>query len=173
MPAMPIGGCASQPNRRATQHTMRGKPSLQRKGKMRIRSWIQCSTFLVAFMLLLSPVFTWAQDHAAEEALRKRAQAFWEARVKEDHSAQYQFLEPKLRRTLSLADYLKRQGPVQYLEARVGDVKVEDANGVVTVHLRVKLKKLSVSRKVPDLSKQERQVSDEWVRRSGEWYRPL
>lgn len=122
-------------------------------------------------LLLLSPAMTVAQDGSAEEALRKRAQAFWEARVKEDYAAQYQFLEPKLRRTLSLADYIKRQGPVQYLEARVGDVKVEEATGVVKVHLRVKLKTLSMSRKIPDLSKQAREVSDEWVRRTGEWYR--
>lgn len=136
-----------------------------------MRSRIRCLTSLVAFVLLLAPVMAWAQDHGVEEALRKRAQAFWEARVKDDYAAQYQFLEPKLRRTLSLADYLKRQGPIQYLEARVGDVKVEEAKGLVQVWVRARIKSSGAGQKLPDISKQENEVSDEWVRRGGEWYR--
>src|SRR5262245_13063869 len=51
------------------------------------------------------------------ETLKERAQAFWEAKVKQDYAVQHSFFEPKLKRTMSVNDYIKRQGPVQYLEA--------------------------------------------------------
>src|SRR5437870_5444891 len=68
------------------------------------------------------------------------AGAFWAAQVKQDYAAQHGFLEPKLRRTMSVTDYIKRQGPVQYLEAHVDGVKVEEARGFVTVRIRFQVK---------------------------------
>src|ERR687891_115600 len=54
-----------------------------------------------------------------EESLKARGQAFWEARIKEDHAAQYGLLEPKVRRQMSLTNYIQGQGPLQYLEAHI------------------------------------------------------
>lgn len=100
-------------------------------------------------------------------ALKERAQAFWEAKVKEDYAAQYRFLEPKVRRKMSLTDYIKRQGPVQYLEAHVNGVQVEEARGLVTVRILFQLK--LPPKKTP--VQQEKVFQEEWVRRGGEWYR--
>src|SRR2546428_9835871 len=90
----------------------------------------------VVLALLVQPVA--AEEAAPPEAgpagaLKERAGAFWEAKVKQDYAAQHSFFEPKLRHTMSVTDYIKRQGPVQYLEAHVDGVKVEEARGFVTV----------------------------------------
>jgi hypothetical protein len=104
-----------------------------------------------------------------ERALRERAQAFWEARVKEDFASQYSYLEPKVRRQLSLADYIKQQGPVQYMAARVEGVQVDEARGLVTVRIRVHIR----LPRLVELRDQEKVFQEEWVRRGGEWYRLL
>ena len=136
---------------------------------LRSAQWV-ASIVLVALALLVQPLV--AEEAAQPEAgpagtLKERAGAFWEARVKEDYAAQHSFLEPKVKRTMSVTDYIKRQGPVQYLEAHVDGVKVEEARGFVTVRLLVQVKLLL--QKAP--TKQETVVREEWVRRGGEWYR--
>src|SRR5713101_7638434 len=78
------------------------------------------SLVFVALALLVQRL---AAEEAAEAgpagALQERARAFWEAKVKQDYAAQHSSFEPKLRRTMSVTDYIKRQGVVQYLEAHV------------------------------------------------------
>ncbi len=124
----------------------------------------------VALALLVQPL---AAEEAAQPeagpagALKERAGAFWEAKVKQDYAAQHGFLEPKLRRTMSVTDYIKRQGPVQYLEAHVDGVKVEEARGFVTVRIRFQVKLVQQAAPI----QQETVVHEEWVRRGGEWYR--
>ena len=128
------------------------------------------SIVLVALALLVQIL---AAEEAAQpeagpaETLQERAQAFWEAKVKQDYAAQHSFFEPKLKRTMSVTDYIKRQGPVQYLEAHVDGVKVEEARGFVTVRILVQVK--LPQQAAP--TKQEAVVQEEWVRRGGEWYR--
>lgn len=128
------------------------------------------SIVFVALALLVQPL---AAEEAAQSeagpagALQERARAFWEARVKQDYAAQHSFFEPKLRRTMSVTDYIKRQGPVQYLEAHVEGVKVEEARGFVAVRILIQVKLLQ--RAVP--IQQETVVQEEWARRGGEWYR--
>ena len=78
---------------------------------------------LLCLALLALPLA--AEEMAKAEpdvGLKARGQAFWEARIKEDYAAQYGLLEPKVRRQLSLTDYIKAQGPLQYLEARIEGV---------------------------------------------------
>ncbi|MFN3476581.1 MAG: hypothetical protein ACK4Z6_03370 [Candidatus Methylomirabilales bacterium] len=138
-----------------------------------VRWWM--SRFLgssIVFMLVILlalPLFAQEGSKAPDVAgaLKERAQAFWEAKVKEDYAAQYRFLEPKVRRKMSLTDYIKRQGPVQYLEAHVDGAKVEEARGFVTVRILFQLK--LPPKKTP--VKQEKVFQEEWVRRGGEWYR--
>ena len=98
--------------------------------------------------------------------LKARGQAFWEARIKEDYAAQYGLLEPKVRRQLSLTDYLKAQGPVHYLEARIEGVKIDEAKAVLTVRTLIQIKYPPL-----DQRKQEIVVREAWVKRQGEWYR--
>ncbi len=139
---------------------------------MGIRFQIQRLACILAYgLLLLTPPLAFGEGLSPEEALRQRAQAFWEARVKEDYAGQYAVLEPKVKRTMTVADYIKGQGPLQYLEARIGEVKVEAAKGLVQVWVRARIKLSAGSRKLPDISKQEHEVKEKWVRRHGEWYR--
>jgi len=98
--------------------------------------------------------------------LKARGQAFWEARIKEDYAAQYGLLEPKVRRQMSLTDYIKVQGPLQYREARIEGVKIDEAKAVLTVRTLIQIKYPPL-----DQRKQEIVVREEWVKRQGEWYR--
>jgi hypothetical protein len=98
--------------------------------------------------------------------LKARGQTFWEARIKEDYAAQYGLLEPKVRRQMSLTDYIKAQGPLQYLEARIEGVAIDEAKAVLTVRTLIRIKYPPL-----DQRKQEIVVREEWVKRQGEWYR--
>jgi hypothetical protein len=122
---------------------------------------------LLCLALLALPLA--AEEIAKAEpdvGLKARGQAFWEARIKEDYAAQYGLLEPKVRRQLGLTDYIKVQGPLQYLEARIEGVKIDEAKAVLTVRTMIRIKYPPL-----DQRKQEIVVREEWVKRQGEWYR--
>ena len=122
---------------------------------------------LLCLALLALPLA--AEEIAKAEpdvGLKARGQAFWEARIKEDYAAQYGLLEPKVRRQLSITDYIKVQGPLQYLEARIEGVKIDEAKAVLTVRTLIRIKYPPL-----DQRKQEIVVREEWVKRQGEWYR--
>jgi hypothetical protein len=122
---------------------------------------------LIAMALLALPL---AAEEAAKAApdggLQSRGQAFWEARIKEDYATQYGLLEPKVRRQLSLTNYIQAQGPLQYLEARIEGVQIDEAKGVLKVRTRIRIKHPLLDRQT-----QETVVHEEWVKRQGEWYR--
>jgi hypothetical protein len=103
---------------------------------------------------------------ASDGGLQARGQAFWAARIAEDYAAQYGLLEPKVRRQMSLTDYIKVQGPLQYVEARIEAVTIDEAKGVLTVRTLIRIKHPLLERQ-----KQEVVVHEEWVKRQGEWYR--
>jgi hypothetical protein len=122
---------------------------------------------LVGLALLALPLA--AEEVAKAEpdvGLKGRGQAFWEARIKEDYAAQYGLLEPKVRRQISVNDYIKMQGPLQYLEARIEAVTIDEAKAVLTVRTLIRIKYPPL-----DQRKQEIVVREEWVKRQGEWYR--
>jgi hypothetical protein len=119
--------------------------------------------------LALSVLPLAAQETAKQEpdtGLKARGQAFWEARIREDYAAQYGLLEPKVRRQMSLTNYIQGQGPIQYLEAQIEGVRIDEAKGVLTVRTLIRVKH-------PLLERQSQQivVHEEWVKRQGEWYR--
>ena len=103
---------------------------------------------------------------APDDGLQARGQAFWEARIKEDYATQYNLLEPKVRRQLSLTNYIQAQGPLQYLEAKIEGVTIDEAKGVLTVRTRVKIR-----HPLLDRHPQETVVKEAWVKRQGAWYR--
>jgi hypothetical protein len=118
-------------------------------------------------MLLALPLAAEELAKAAPEtALKARAQVFWEARVKEDYAAQYSLLEPKVQRQMSLTNYIQAQGPLQYLEARIEGVQIDEAKGVLTVRTLIRIKHPLLERQ-----SQEVAVQEEWVKRQGQWYR--
>jgi hypothetical protein len=122
---------------------------------------------LVGMALLALPVAAQEPAQADPEAgLKARAQAFWEARIKEDYAAQYGLLEPKVRREMSLTNYIQAQGPLQYLEALIEGIQIDEAKGVLTVRTLVRIK-----HPLLDRQKQETVVHEAWVKRQGAWYR--
>jgi hypothetical protein len=122
---------------------------------------------LVGVALLALPLAAEEAAKAApDEGLKTRGQAFWEARIKEDYATQYGLLEPKVRRQLSLTNYIQAQGPLQYLEARIEGVQIDEAKGVLTVRTRVRIK-----HPLLDRQRQETVVQETWVKRQGAWYR--
>jgi hypothetical protein len=122
---------------------------------------------LMSLALLALPLVAQETAKAEPEAgLKGRGQAFWEARVKEDYAVQYGLLEPKVRRQMSLTDYIQAQGPLQYLEARIEGVQIDEAKGVLTVRTLVRIRHPLLERQ-----KQQMSVKEEWVKRQGEWYR--
>jgi hypothetical protein len=122
---------------------------------------------LVGVALLALPLAAEkAAKVAPDEGLQARGQAFWEARIKEDYATQYGLLEPKVRRQLSLTNYIQAQGPLQYLEARIEGVQIDEAKGVLTVRTRIRIKHPLLDRQT-----QETVVHEEWVKRQGAWYR--
>ena len=122
---------------------------------------------LLCLALLALPLA--AEEIAKAEpdvGLKPRSQAFWEARIKEDYAAQNGLLEPKVRRQLSLTDYMKVQGPLQYLEARIEGVKIDESKAVLVVRTQIRIKYPPL-----DQRKHEIVVREEWVKRQGERYR--
>jgi hypothetical protein len=107
-----------------------------------------------------------AKQADPEGVLKARGQMFWEARIKEDYAAQYDLLEPKVRRQMSLTNYIQGQGPLQYLEARIEGAQIDEAKGVLTVRTAIRIKHPLLERQ-----RQEVVVHEEWVKRQGEWYR--
>jgi uncharacterized protein with gpF-like domain len=84
------------------------------------RAW-RCRCVVLATLPVLAAQVA-SQGSESEQALKERVQVFWEAKVKEDYSAQYSFIEPKVRRQLSLTDYIKQQGLLTYLTANIDGV---------------------------------------------------
>jgi hypothetical protein len=122
---------------------------------------------LVGLVLLALPLAAQETATAEPEAgLKARGQAFWEARIKEDYAGQYALLEPKVRRQMSLTNYIQAQGPLQYLEARIEGVTIDEAKAVLTVRTKIRIKHPLLERR-----NQELVVREEWVKRQGEWYR--
>jgi hypothetical protein len=122
---------------------------------------------VVGLALLALPLA--AQEATREDpeaGLKARGQAFWEARVQEDYAAQYGLLEPKVRRQMSLTNYIQGQGPLQYLEARIEGVQIDEAQAMLTVRTLIRIKYPPL-----DQRKQEIVVREQWVKRQGEWYR--
>ena len=66
----------------------------------------------------------------------------------------------------SATDYIKQQGPVQYLEARLEGVTIDEAKAVLTVRTLIRINYPPL-----DQRKHEIVVRDAWVKRQGEWYR--
>jgi hypothetical protein len=134
------------------------------KARVRLRALLGALACLALLALPLAAEET--AKAAPEAALKGRGQAFWEARIKGDYATQYGFLEPKMRRQLSLTDYIQAQGPLKYLEGSIEEVKIDEAKGILTVRTLVRIKYPPI-----DQRQQQLVVHEEWVKRQGEWYR--
>ena len=102
--------------------------------------------------------------------LKKRAQAYWEARVKKDYRGQYDLLEPRARARVS-ADEYGRGRSVEYLAVQVEDAERNGNFGRVAVRLLVRLTAPPPLRVAPRT--ESTLLQDHWVAIGGQWYRSL
>jgi hypothetical protein len=152
------------------QRTRGGQGRDSDGGGRDLRVWGRPRALLGALMGMALLALPLAAEEVAkavpDKDLQARGQAFWEARIKEDYAAQYGLLEPKVRRQLSLTNYIQAQGPVQYLEAQIEGVQIDEAQGVLTVRTRVRIR-----HPLFDQRTRESVVKEAWVKRQGAWYR--
>jgi hypothetical protein len=122
---------------------------------------------LVGVALLAWPLAAEEMTRAEPDvSLKARGQAFWKARIQEDYAGQYGLLEPKVRRQMTLTNYIQAQGPLQYLEARIEGITIDEAKAVLTVRTRIRIRHPLLERQPQDVV-----IHEEWVKRQGEWYR--
>lgn len=97
----------------------------------------------------------------SERVVRKRAEAYWNARVANDLKAQAPYVHP-LQKALQDNSILITE------TYEITGVKVDGDNALVGIKAKYRLKH-------PLMSKVEREIShdDKWVRYKGEWYHGL
>jgi hypothetical protein len=101
-----------------------------------------------------------------EEALRARATALWEARVKNDWVTQYNVLEPKAREGVTLTGFALARGTVVFLSHTITEVEVVGDQGRVTTEAKFRLTHPKAGRFGP----WDQSVFMRWVREDGVWY---
>ena len=104
------------------------------------------------------------------EVLRERAQAYWQARVKDDMATAYTFEDPVRRKTYSLVPYIRTVGGgMKFTSADVTEVKIDgdQADVFVQIHGRHMLPGWDT---IPNL---KRTQIDDWQKIDGQWVHVL
>ena len=133
---MCISGIASQPG------SSRPSPAVQRvhcgatsSNGSRLLRLERALAFLLLIITLALPVLVQAaQDDS--KALKERATAYWEARIKGDWATEYDFLSEAKRESTTKEEYVtatKDYGPFRYLSYKLGTVETAEDTGWVKV----------------------------------------
>jgi hypothetical protein len=85
-------------------------------------------------------------QQSPEEALRARATQFWEARLKGDLAAQYEFLEPGAREQMTLTAFVRSRGAIVFLSYQLEEVEVVGDQGRVLAKVSFRMDLPQVSR---------------------------
>lgn len=127
---------------------------------MRIVRNAACAVLILAAACATTP----PPPLTEEEAVRQRAQAYWDARVKMDVERFYALESPEFRKHVSLAVYAKNySGEIMYRAAKVGKVDIEGDEAKVEVHLRFVF--FAGAR-----GGMASRLMDRWQRVEGQWY---
>jgi hypothetical protein len=103
----------------------------------------------------------------AEDIVRERAQARWDALVERDWKTAYPFLTPAYRAIVPLKRYGNQfSGPLQWESAKVQDVKCEEARCTVRVEIAFRM---MVPGHTDRLSSTF--MDEVWVLEEGQWYK--
>ena len=104
---------------------------------------------------------------SAEDIVRERAQARWNALVERDWNTAYPYLTPGYRALVPLKRYGNQfSGPMQWESAQVDSVKCEEARCTVRVGVTARIilpghdKRLTTT-----------YFDETWVREEGQWYK--
>jgi hypothetical protein len=107
-------------------------------------------------------------DDAALAELKKRALAYWEARVRKDYRAEYELMEPRARARVS-ADEYGRGRNIEYLAAQVEGAERLGNFARVSIRVLVRIVAPVPFRVAPRTESSSFQ--DHWVMIQGTWYR--
>jgi hypothetical protein len=123
----------------------------------------------VGVVLILTLSFAGTLQAALDEskALRERATAFWEARVKGDWATVYDYLSGKEISSATkqqYVDYSKEKGPFVYVSYKIGDVEVADDTGWVKTAFSLR------PMRFPEYPPNRVDQWQIWEKRDGKWF---
>lgn len=125
---------------------------------------------LVSVSLLIS-CSTLNRHGLTKDALRERVTAYWDARVKGDVESAYNLVDPRARKTVSLATYVRRTSQFIIVDYEIKKISADP--GAKTASVRVQRSfKINPGAPVPfRFDKILKQVDDmQWVQYKGKWY---
>jgi hypothetical protein len=104
---------------------------------------------------------------SAEDVVRERAQARWNALVERDWKTAYPFLTPGYRAIVPLKRYGNQfSGPLQWEGAKVHEVKCEETRCTVNMEITFRMMVPGHTDRVSSTF-----VDEVWVLEEGQWYK--
>jgi len=111
-----------------------------------------------------------ARRSAAEERrLASRANAFWQAKRRQDWASIHEYLEPDYQAKVPLEEFLERKAMFAYLDHRLEWTEVIGNEGRVKIAYTHKLNDPSVSKMEP----KESANIEAWIKVGGQWHRRM
>lgn len=110
-----------------------------------------------------------AADEQSLAELKKRALAYWEARVKRDYRAEYDLMEPRARARVSVDEYGRGRN-VQYLAAQVEGAERRGNFARVTVRVLIRVVAPMPGSRIEPRT-EATAFQDQWMLIGGTWYR--
>ena len=122
---------------------------------------------LLVSLMACSGLQTAPPPESREDRLKKRATEYYQSRIAERLDQAYAYEDAHLRKSVSLADYLKNVGAgVKWLEADIQKVSVNGKKGEVTLTIRF------INPMASYVPKEGRKmnITDRWVFEDNDWY---
>jgi hypothetical protein len=112
-----------------------------------------------------------------QEALRARAEQFWNARVRDDPAMQWELLPSEDKQRVTLTAYVRSHSGLRYVDYTIQEVTVDGGEGTVRLVTRFRLNVTNlppmVAAELTAKGPWPSRVNERWVMRDGTWYRPL
>jgi hypothetical protein len=108
-----------------------------------------------------------------EEALRQRANIFWQAMVANDYPTAYVIYDPFFRANVNIDGFMKNMGRVKYHKFEVGEINIKGNIAKVEIKASVSIPKFRVPSTGELIERPEREMSikDTWLWVDDGWYR--
>ncbi len=105
------------------------------------------------------------------DALRQRADAYWQAMRDGEFDKTYDYLDPFFKASTPLERYSATMGKIKYAEAKVGEIRIEGPVARVTTNIRASIPEFKMPTTGEVVSRPEREVAVEntWLWVDGEW----
>jgi len=126
--------------------------------------WFAPFIWLSLSLLAQSLQVALAESDEELQGLAERITAFWEARVADDPITTYEFEESNVRGIVSLRDYVRRNGAIDYNKATLKSIeRVGEDEAVAMLDVEFRIHAMGGDWL-------NRELSSNWVLVDGEWY---